>query len=125
MDKEGKVVPPKKHILKDVSLSFFPGAKIGVLGLNGAGKSTLLKIMARMAAFEELASQEFQKRNETQELYTPPGERLDEQVFELNGVAKEFDHKLLYEDLSFQVPRGAIVGIIGPQLPTKDIRQKP
>jgi len=42
----GKVVPPKKHILKDISLSFFPGAKIGVLGLNGAGKSTLLRIMA-------------------------------------------------------------------------------
>ena len=42
----GKVVPPKKHILKDIYLSFFPGAKIGVLGLNGAGKSTLLRIMA-------------------------------------------------------------------------------
>ena len=42
----GKVVAPKKHILKDISLSFFPGAKIGVLGLNGAGKSTLLRIMA-------------------------------------------------------------------------------
>ena len=42
----GKVVPPKKHILKDISLSFFPGAKIGVLGLNGSGKSTVLRIMA-------------------------------------------------------------------------------
>ena len=42
----GRVVPPKRHILRDISLSFFPGAKIGVLGLNGAGKSTLLKIMA-------------------------------------------------------------------------------
>lgn len=46
MDRVGKIVPPKRHILKDISLSFFPGAKIGVLGLNGAGKSTLLKIMA-------------------------------------------------------------------------------
>nr|MCH9742174.1 ATP-binding cassette domain-containing protein [Pseudomonadota bacterium] len=46
MHRVGKVVPPKKHILKDISLSFFPGAKIGVLGLNGSGKSTLLKIMA-------------------------------------------------------------------------------
>ncbi|HBC20118.1 MAG TPA: energy-dependent translational throttle protein EttA, partial [Alcanivorax sp.] len=46
MDKVGKSVPPKKHILKDISLSFFPGAKIGVLGLNGSGKSTLLRIMA-------------------------------------------------------------------------------
>jgi energy-dependent translational throttle protein EttA len=46
MNRVGKIVPPKKHILKDISLSFFPGAKIGVLGLNGSGKSTLLKIMA-------------------------------------------------------------------------------
>jgi ATPase subunit of ABC transporter with duplicated ATPase domains len=46
MNQVGKVVPPKREILKDISLSFFPGAKIGVLGLNGSGKSTLLKIMA-------------------------------------------------------------------------------
>src|SRR5499425_2374558 len=46
MNRVGKVVPPKRVILKDISLSFFPGAKIGVLGLNGSGKSTLLKIMA-------------------------------------------------------------------------------
>lgn len=46
MHRVSKVVPPKRHILKDISLSFFPGAKIGVLGLNGAGKSTLLRIMA-------------------------------------------------------------------------------
>src|SRR5205814_1982061 len=46
MQRVGKVVPPKRQILKDISLSFFPGAKIGVLGLNGSGKSTLLKIMA-------------------------------------------------------------------------------
>jgi ATPase subunit of ABC transporter with duplicated ATPase domains len=46
MNRVGKIVPPKRHILKDISLSFFPGAKIGVLGLNGAGKSTLLRIMA-------------------------------------------------------------------------------
>ena len=46
MHRVSKVVPPKREILKDISLSFFPGAKIGVLGLNGAGKSTLLRIMA-------------------------------------------------------------------------------
>ena len=46
MIRVGKVVPPKRHILRDISLSFFPGAKIGVLGLNGSGKSTLLRIMA-------------------------------------------------------------------------------
>ena len=48
MNRVGKIVPPKREILKDISLSFFPGAKIGVLGLNGAGKSTLLRIMAGM-----------------------------------------------------------------------------
>ena len=46
MQRVGKIVPPKREILKNISLSFFPGAKIGVLGLNGSGKSTLLKIMA-------------------------------------------------------------------------------
>ena len=46
MNKVAKIVPPKRFILRDISLSFFPGAKIGVLGLNGAGKSTLLRIMA-------------------------------------------------------------------------------
>ena len=46
MNRVGKIVPPKRHILKDISLSFFPGAKIGVLGTNGSGKSTLLRIMA-------------------------------------------------------------------------------
>src|SRR6185312_16750454 len=46
MNRVGKVVPPKRYILRDISLSFFPGAKIGVLGLNGSGKSTLLRIMA-------------------------------------------------------------------------------
>ena len=46
MNRLGKIVPPKRHILKDITLSFFPGAKIGVLGTNGSGKSTLLKIMA-------------------------------------------------------------------------------
>ena len=77
-------------------------------------KGRRAKNKARVAAFEELASQEFQQRNETQELYIPPGPRLGEKVFELNNVAKHFGDKLLYENLSFSVPRGAIVGIIGP-----------
>ncbi len=77
-------------------------------------KGRRAKNKARVSAFEELASQEFQKRNETQELYIPPGERLGEKVFEINGVSKQFDGKLLYENLSFSIPRGAIVGIIGP-----------
>jgi len=77
-------------------------------------KGRRAKNKARVAAFEELASQEFQKRNETQELYIPPGPRLGEQVFELKDIGKHFGDKVLYEHLSFAVPRGAIVGIIGP-----------
>src|SRR5690606_18668990 len=77
-------------------------------------KGRRAKNKARVAAFEELASQEFQKRNETQELNIPPGPRLGEKVFELNDISKHFGDKVLYEHLSFKIPRGAIVGIIGP-----------
>jgi sulfate-transporting ATPase len=72
------------------------------------------KNKARIKNFEELASQEFQKRNETQELYIPPGPRLGDKVFEVDQVTKKYDDRVLYENLSFDVPRGAIVGIIGP-----------
>ena len=72
------------------------------------------KNKARLSAFEELASVEFQQRNATQELYIPPGPRLGEKVFDFKNVSKHFDGRVLYEDLSFSVPRGAIVGIIGP-----------
>ena len=61
MNRVGKIVPPKRQILKDISLSFFPGAKIGVLGLNGAGKSTLIKIMAGvdMEHIKDIAMNEY------------------------------------------------------------------
>src|SRR5699024_11432920 len=72
------------------------------------------KNKARLSAFEELASVEFQQRNATPDLYIPPGPRLGEKVFDFNNVSKHFDGRVLYEDLSFSVPRGAIVGIIGP-----------
>ncbi len=72
------------------------------------------KSKARLARFEEMASQEYQKRNETNEIYIPPGERLGEQVIEVENLTKSFDGRLLIDDLSFKVPRGAIVGIIGP-----------
>ncbi|HFW8250293.1 TPA: ABC transporter ATP-binding protein [Shigella sonnei] len=281
MHRVGKVVPPKRHILKNISLSFFPGAKIGVLGLNGAGKSTLLRIMAgidkdiegearpqpdikigylpqepqlnpehtvresieeavsevvnalkrldevyalyadpdadfdklaaeqgrleeiiqahdghnlnvqleraadalrlpdwdakianlsggegipwegnysswleqkdqrlaqeasqeaarrksiekelewvrqgtkgrqskgkaRLARFEELNSTEYQKRNETNELFIPPGPRLGDKVLEVSNLRKSYGDRLLIDDLSFSIPKGAIVGIIGP-----------
>jgi ATP-binding cassette ChvD family protein len=72
------------------------------------------KSRARLARFEELASREFQKRNETQDLYIPPGPRLGDRVIEAIGLRKGFGDRLLMEDLNFDLPRGGIVGIIGP-----------
>jgi len=71
------------------------------------------KSKARLQRFEELQSQEFQNRNETNEIYIPPGPRLGDMVIEVDGIAKAFGDRLLFEDLSFNVPKGAIVGIIG------------
>ena len=64
--------------------------------------------------FEELSSHEYQKRNETQEIFIPVGERLGDKVIEFNGVTKAFGDKLLMDNVSFSIPQGAIVGIIGP-----------
>ena len=72
------------------------------------------KSKARMARFDELQSQEFQKRNETNEIYIPPGPRLGDLVIEAEGLAKGYGDRLLYEGLSFNLPKGGIVGIIGP-----------
>ncbi|HEX7964742.1 MAG TPA: energy-dependent translational throttle protein EttA [Gammaproteobacteria bacterium] len=72
------------------------------------------KSKARIAKFEELSSQEFQKRNETQELYIPPGPRLGELVVEAKGVKKSFGDRLLFDNLEFNLPQGGIVGVIGP-----------
>ena len=71
------------------------------------------KSKARIARFEELNSQDFQKRNETSELYIPPGNRLGDKVIEVNELCKGFGDKSLIENLSFSVPKGSIVGIIG------------
>ena len=71
------------------------------------------KSKARIARFEELNSQEFQTRNETQELYIPPGARLGDKVLEVNNLCKGFGDKTLIDNLSFSVPKGSIVGIIG------------
>ena len=78
---------------------------------NAKGRQS--KSKARLKAFEELQSQQTQLRNETQEIYIPPGPRLGENVIELNGVSKSYGDKQLFEDLSFRVPQGAIVGVIG------------
>ncbi|MEN9595919.1 MAG: hypothetical protein RL236_353 [Pseudomonadota bacterium] len=71
------------------------------------------KSKARLARFDELSSTETQKRNETQEIYIPPGPRLGNVVIEANGISKSFGDKLLFSDLNFKLPQGGIVGIIG------------
>ena len=76
-------------------------------------KARQAKNKARLARFEELNSREFQTRNETQELYIPPGDRLGDKVLEVENLSKSFGEKILIENLSFSVPKGAIVGIIG------------
>ena len=77
-------------------------------------KGRQAKSKARLARFEELSDYEYQKRNETQEIFIPVAERLGHEVFEFKGVSKSFGDRLLIDNLSFKVPAGAIVGIIGP-----------
>jgi ATP-binding cassette ChvD family protein len=77
-------------------------------------KARQSKSKARMQRFEELSSQEFQKRNETNEIYIPPGERLGDVVVEAKNLTKGFGDRLLIDNFSFSLPRGGIVGIIGP-----------
>ena len=72
------------------------------------------KSKARLSRFEELSSVEYQSRNETNELYIPPGPRLGETVLEVEHLCKSYDDQVLIDDLSFSIPKGAIVGIIGP-----------
>ena len=77
-------------------------------------KGRQAKSKARLARFEELSSYEYQKRNETQEIFIPVADRLGDSVIELTGVSKGYGDRLLIDDLSFKVPPGAIVGVIGP-----------
>jgi sulfate-transporting ATPase len=77
-------------------------------------KARQAKSKARLARFEEMNSFEYQKRNETQEIFIPPGERLGEKVITFTDVSKSFGDRLLMDQLSFSIPPGAIVGIIGP-----------
>ena len=72
------------------------------------------KSKARMARFEELSTSDYQKRNETNELFIPPGERLGDKVIEVSNLKKSYGDRVLIDDLSFKVPKGAIVGIVGP-----------
>ncbi|WP_300332956.1 energy-dependent translational throttle protein EttA [Accumulibacter sp.] len=77
-------------------------------------KARQAKSKARLARFDELSSVEYQKRNETQEIFIPAGERLGNKVIDFHAVSKSFGDRLLIDKLSFSVPPGAIVGIIGP-----------
>ncbi|MGD0490297.1 MAG: energy-dependent translational throttle protein EttA [Steroidobacteraceae bacterium] len=77
-------------------------------------KARQAKSKARLQRFEELSSQEFQKRNETNEIYIPPGDRLGDLVIDCKGLRKAYGDRLLIESLSFNLPAGGIVGIIGP-----------
>ena len=77
-------------------------------------KARQAKSKARLQRYEELASREFQERNETSEIYIPPGERLGDLVIEVKGLSKGYGERLLIDGLSFNLPRGGIVGIIGP-----------
>ncbi|HLP97250.1 MAG TPA: energy-dependent translational throttle protein EttA [Sideroxyarcus sp.] len=77
-------------------------------------KARQAKSKARLARFEELSNTEYQKRNETQEIFIPAGERLGNEVIEFDGVSKAYGDRLLIDNLSFKIPPGAIVGIIGP-----------
>ena len=77
-------------------------------------KGRQAKSKARIARFEELSDVDYQKRNETNEIFIPVAERLGTEVFEFTGVSKSYGDRLLIDNLSFQIPAGAIVGIIGP-----------
>lgn len=82
--------------------------------VRASPKGRNVKNKARLARFEEMNSKEFQKRNETSELYIPPGERLGDLVLEGVNIRKSFGDKLLFDDLNFNLPKGGILGIIGP-----------
>jgi ATP-binding cassette ChvD family protein len=82
--------------------------------IRTAAKGRQSKGKARINRFEELNSVEYQRRNETNEIFIPPGERLGQEVIEFKNVTKSFGDRVLIEDLSFKIPPGAIVGIIGP-----------
>ncbi|MGH8458133.1 MAG: energy-dependent translational throttle protein EttA, partial [Nevskiales bacterium] len=82
--------------------------------VRASPKARQAKSKARLKAFDEMQSQEYQKRSETKEIYIPTAQRLGDLVVEFKGVTKKFGDRVLYENLNFNTPKGAIVGIIGP-----------
>src|SRR5690606_11201370 len=79
-----------------------------------APKARQAKSKARLTAYEKLAGQDAIEREKALELFIPSGQRLGDVVIDFNGVSKSYDNKLLFENLTFSIPKGAIVGIIGP-----------
>jgi len=106
--KEQRLVIEEKQ---QASLAKTVKAELEWVRQNPKGRQA--KSKARLARFEELSSKDFQNRNETLELYIPPGPRLGEKVIEVNNISKGFDGQALISELSFSIPRGSIVGIIG------------
>jgi sulfate-transporting ATPase len=96
---------------QEVSMQKTIKAELEWVRSNPKGRQA--KSKARLQRFEDLQSQDFQKRNETNEIYIPPGPRLGDLVVEVNGISKHFGDRQLFENLSFTLPKGAIVGIIG------------
>jgi sulfate-transporting ATPase len=96
---------------QDISMQKTIKAELEWVRSNPKGRQA--KSKARLQRFEELQSQEFQNRNETNEIYIPPGPRLGDLVIDVEGISKHFDDRQLFENVSFSVPKGAIVGIIG------------
>ena len=94
--------------------SFAKALKKELEWVRSNAKGQQKKNKARMERFEELNSKEFQQRNETSEIYIPPGPRLGNKVVEVENISKSFNGRVLYENLSFTVPPTAIVGIVGP-----------
>lgn len=82
--------------------------------VRSSPKGRHAKSKARLQRYEELVSKEFQKRNETNELYIPPGERLGDLVVEVQNLSKSFDDRVLFQNLNFQLPKGGVLGVIGP-----------
>lgn len=108
---EAKQARLEQESKSEASLSKAMKAELEWVRQNPKGRHT--KNKARLNRFEEMQSQEFQQRNETNEIYIPPGERLGDKVIEFHNVCKSFGERVLLDDLSFTVPKGAIVGIIG------------
>ena len=111
--KEGVTIQRKTQAAAEEKISEAT-SKMSHMATDISSKARQAKSKARLARFEELSDFEYQKRNETNEIFIPVAERLGHEVIEFVGVSKSFGDRLLIDNLSFKIPAGAIVGIIGP-----------